>query len=122
MLKNYGHIWKKSLLIKKEGIFFLQNSLKNFAKHREQIGQNSASIRYWGKFADLDNLGHQLDIFANLVGWGVRFATNGGEGGQICNYPKKQMVFWRIHFLWVWSCSWLVVFKNLAQRGPLYFG
>ena len=67
--------------------FFFQNSLNNFAKHKEQIGLISANIRYWGQFADLDNLGHQLDIFANLVGWGGRFATNGGEGGQICNYP-----------------------------------
>ena len=50
--------------------FFLQNSLSNFEKKSEQIGQNSAIIRYWGQFADLDNLGHQLDIFATLVGGG----------------------------------------------------
>ena len=64
--------------------FFFQNSLNNFAKHRERIGLNSANIRYWGQFADLDNLGHQLDIFANLVGGGSDLQKMVGRG-QICN-------------------------------------
>ena len=93
MVKNYGHIWKKSLLIKKEGFFFLQNSLKNFAKHSEQIWQNSANIRYWGQFADFDNLGHQLDIFANLVGGGSDLQQMVGGGADLQLTLKKKILF-----------------------------
>ena len=38
-------------------------------------GQNSANIRYLGKFGNLDHLSHQSDKFENLV------------GGHICNLP-----------------------------------
>ena len=74
---------------KKGGHFFLQNSLNNFTKHSEQIGQNSAIIRYWGQFADLDNLSHQLDIFANLVGGGPYLQKMVGGGAIFAINPYK---------------------------------
>ena len=72
---------------KKGGHFFLQNSLNNFAKQSEQIGQNYANIRYWGQFADLDNLSHQLDIFANLVGGGSDLQQMVGRGVRFAITP-----------------------------------
>ena len=51
-------------------------------------GQNSANIRYLGKFGNLDHLSHQSDKFANLVGAGGIFAKFGWGLSIFAIYPK----------------------------------